>query len=491
MGFIVKMTTVILTFIGRRIFLQIFTIEYLGITGLFGGILTVLSLADLGIETAMIYSYYKPLAEGDDLKLAALTRFYRKAYNRIAAVVAVLGLAVLPFLRLIVNTEQDIPYLEVYYLITLVNSVSTYLFVYKATVIRADQRGYRITRITIWMSVLRLGLQIAVMYATRNYMAYCAVSILATMLYNLTINYVADREYPQIKLKAELDPEEKRSIFQNIKAVFIYRIATVAIDNTDNILISTIVSTAILGVYGNYSVTIVNLNMVAGIIFSSLTPSIGNLLVKETPERQRRVFTMMQTISFWAAGVFTFCLYFLTDEFISLWIGPQYVFDEFTKIAILLVFYLGITQQPVRAFRDAGGLYQRVKNIMLITAAINIALSVLLGLWLGVAGIILATFISKVSTHIWYEPILLFRDFFDGKAGGYFKDQIINFVIVVACIALVRALSPVYEATGWLRWVAKGCGCMVVINAVFFLRYFRTEEFADIKSRLKRALKNS
>ena len=484
-----KIVTTILTFVGRRVFLQVFSLDYVGIMGLFGGILTMLSLADLGIETAMIFSYYKPLAEGDVPKLAALSNFYRRAYNTIAAVVAGLGLVVLPFLRFLVNTDQEIPHLEVYYLITLVDSVVTYLFVYKSAIIRADQKGYMLNRITIWSSVIRLALQITALYTTRNFMVYCSVSIIATLTYNLFISRVANREYPQLKRKAELDPDERKDIFQQIKSVFIYRLAIVAAENTDNILISTIVSTTVLGLYGNYATLVTNITFIVGILFSSLIPSVGNLLVKESAEQRHHVFSTMQTISYWVAGVFSFCFYFLMDDFIALWIGPEYVFDEFTKLAILLVFYLGITQYPVRAFRSASGLFERIKYIMLVTAAINLALSILLGLWLGVAGILIATFISKVCTHVWYEPILLYKDFFHEKVKSYFIYQIVNFALVVALVAILGYLAPTFETTTWLRWAEKGFVCFAIINAVYLLMFYRTAEFADIKMRVKHLLR--
>ena len=50
--------------------------EYLGISGLFSNILTLLSLTDMGIGTVLIYSMYEPLANKNEQKLKELMNQY-------------------------------------------------------------------------------------------------------------------------------------------------------------------------------------------------------------------------------------------------------------------------------------------------------------------------------------------------------------------------------------------------------------------------------
>ena len=59
-------------FICRIIFVRCLTDDYLGINGLFSNILSMLSLAELGIGSAIVYALYKPLAEGNEKKIASL-----------------------------------------------------------------------------------------------------------------------------------------------------------------------------------------------------------------------------------------------------------------------------------------------------------------------------------------------------------------------------------------------------------------------------------
>ena len=74
-SFLGQMVNLALLFVSRRLFVQHFAQEYLGVNGLFSNILTVLSLAELGIGTAMVYGLYQPAAEGDKEAVRRLMAF--------------------------------------------------------------------------------------------------------------------------------------------------------------------------------------------------------------------------------------------------------------------------------------------------------------------------------------------------------------------------------------------------------------------------------
>ena len=71
----------IVQFVSRTFFIKILGSEYLGITGIFNSILALLSLADMGILTVVVYSMYEPLADKNEDKLKMLMNEYRKIYN--------------------------------------------------------------------------------------------------------------------------------------------------------------------------------------------------------------------------------------------------------------------------------------------------------------------------------------------------------------------------------------------------------------------------
>ena len=95
-------------FICRVVFVRTLSADYLGVGGLFTNILSMLSLAELGISSAIGYSLYKPIVEEDQDKITSLMHFYGKAYRIIGFVIAAAGTAMMPFLRIIIRNPPDI-----------------------------------------------------------------------------------------------------------------------------------------------------------------------------------------------------------------------------------------------------------------------------------------------------------------------------------------------------------------------------------------------
>ncbi|MCI8375970.1 MAG: transporter [Lachnospiraceae bacterium] len=451
--------------------------EYLGINGLFAEILQMLSLADLGFGTAMVYSFYKPLAEGDEHKIAALVGYYRRIYTYIALSVAAIGLMVVPFLDVIVNTEQEVPFLEVYYLLNLANTVRSYLFVYKTSLITADQKQYVISKYNAIWSMANVLAQILVLLLFKNYICYVAVSVIIGLANNIHISYKADQLYPLMKKKAELAKEEKKKIFQNIKSVFIYKLSGTLLNATDNTLISIMLGTIWVGYYSNYNLVLYYLNLFIGIIFTSVTASIGNLIVEETEEKRYQVFESLQVISYMICGIAAPCLLFLLEDFICIWLGPEFIADKLLLIAIVLNFYLGAVLRPIWSYREATGLYRKTKYVMLCTAALNLILSIWWGKVLGLAGIVFASAASRVMTYIWYEPYLLFKEYFKRNVLNFYWKIVANVSGVLALCLVCKVSVGDIQVRTWLEliWKAIGIGCISLLGMWIFYR--KTEGF--------------
>lgn len=122
-----KMVSIIFPFLIRTVMIRSLGIEYLGINNLFASILSVLSLAELGFGSALVFSMYRPIAEDNTETICALMNFYKNCYRVIGLVVLTLGLLLLPFIRCFVKSELP-PDINLYavYLLTLFTTVMTY-----------------------------------------------------------------------------------------------------------------------------------------------------------------------------------------------------------------------------------------------------------------------------------------------------------------------------------------------------------------------------
>ena len=163
-GFAQQLITLVLAFVTRTIFVRKLGAEYTGVNGLYTNILTLLSLAELGIGNVLTYSLYGALHDNDHEKLKQLISYYRKLYRYIAAAVTVVGLAIVPFLGQLV--KSTLPHNEVvlYYLLFLCNSVVSYFVMFKVTLLRADQKEYIRNIVATICLLLQYVLQIAFLY---------------------------------------------------------------------------------------------------------------------------------------------------------------------------------------------------------------------------------------------------------------------------------------------------------------------------------------
>ena len=158
-----QLLSALISFVTRTVFIQVFSTKYLGMNAVFADVLSLLSLADLGIGTAMSYSFYRPLAEGDTRRVTALARFYQRLYRRVAAAVTAAGLLLIPILPRIITTEVGRDQLTLYYLISLAGTALSYLCCSRAAVLAADQRSYVSAGLGMAMGLLRMAAQLAAM----------------------------------------------------------------------------------------------------------------------------------------------------------------------------------------------------------------------------------------------------------------------------------------------------------------------------------------
>lgn len=485
MGFFNQFVMLILSFVSRTIFIKFLGIELLGVNGLFSDVLNLLSMADLGFNTAMVYSFYKPIAENNTKKISALINFYKKIYNIIAITITIIGLAILPFIDLIVNTDKDIPLLKIYYLFALAGVVISYLFVYKTSIITADQKNYIVVRITIITNFIKTIIQIISLIIFKNYILYLLINLIGNFLNNYIASKKAVTLYPYIKEKNKLNLEDKKDIFKNIKSIFLYKLSSLLLNATDNTLISILVGTVAVGYYSNYLMIGNKVLSFIQIIFGSLTASIGNLVIKEKSEKRYEVFEMAQSISFIICGITVTCFSILINDLITVWLGKEFIFNYTVVLAISFNIYLACVLQPLWSYREATGLYVKTKYIMVIASVINLVLSVILGKLLGIGGILLASIISRLVTYFWYEPVLLFKEYFEKPVWKYFFQLGINILISGVVIIVFNKLFMNFIVVSWFDLLIKSILCGIGTFIIFVLIYMKSEGFKFVLKKLK------
>ena len=481
-----QFSLIITSFVTRTVFIHYLSKELLGINSLFTNILSILSLADLGFETAMLYSYYKPLAVKDELKLTSLTNYFKRIYIIISAVILFMGILLIPFLDFFLGNTPNIPNLTLYYLIFLVDICVSYLFASRTAIINADQKSFIIKKYSFILNLIKCLIQCLVLICFQNFLLYLLVQILYTAFLNILIVFKSRKMYPYISSKASLSKDEKRDIFKNVKSLIFYKFGGVIFANSDNIIMSILIGVVTVAIYSNYYTLINSVNSVITIVFTAISFSVGNLIASEQKNQQYAVFNKLNFFSFFILGISSVCLIILLNDFILLWIGKDFIVDMKIVIVMVINFYMQGILKPIWVYRDSAGLFKEVQFLPLFTSLLNIFFSIILGIKFGLFGVLLATIISRILSNFWYEPYLLIHNYFEGKFINYVKKLIKNIFITTVCIFIFSILNEFIFDNSWSSFILISIICSFGTLLIFTIFYIKDKDLLFFVSLIKK-----
>ena len=494
-GVVSQIILIILGLVSRKIFINIMGLELLGVNGLFTNIISMLSLAELGIGGAIYYTLYKPLAQEDYPQVRATMQLYGKLYKYIAVAVACIGIALIPFLHLIIKENIDSFYLISIYVCFLTDAVLSYMLAYKKNIICADQKSYIINTVQSGFSILLSITQIVILITTQSFIIYLIAKILFGFSSNLIFHLIANKMYPYLKdkEKIKLNEQAKAELIKNAKALFIVSIATYCIIGTDNILISIFVNVTAVGIYSNYVLIINIINMLINQVFNGLKASLGNLLVKKSIDESYSIFNILYFANFWIISFSSVSLIVLINPFISTWIGDNALFPFYIPIAMVINFYLRLMLLSIETIRAGAGLYSPYpffKFWALIEGILNLILGVILlsVFHMGIVGVMIATTISTQLAII-TVPSTVYKYVFKKPCMEFYKKYFtyLCFTILITAITL-WSCSFVNISVNLLELVLKGLICIVLPNGMIVAMYHKTNEFQYIWRLVKEIL---
>ena len=320
-----QIITTVLTFVSRTIMLNSLGLEVISLNGLFKEVIEALSLAELGIGSAIVYNLYKPLAEQNEEKVCQLMTFFKQAYRVIAITIFLLGTVICIFVPYIVkDIDFSYGYIRIVFILFVANISGSYLFSYKISLLNADQKSYIYSFYSSIIKVVTVVVEVGIMLATKNYIFYLISCILLTLLTNYIISIKIDARYPYLR-EAKLPTEEKRHIFDNVKNIFIKELSGKITNSTDNILISTIISTIMVGKYTFYSTILNVFKQFTSHVDTGIRASMGNLFVDGTKEECENVLYRL-TWGYCTLGVICgVCFFSCCQSFITFWVGEEYL----------------------------------------------------------------------------------------------------------------------------------------------------------------------
>lgn len=482
----------IMGFLSRTVFIYVLGSEYLGLSGLLNNVLGFLAISELGISTAIGFSLYRPLAEHDYKTVSALMSTYRRAYRVIAAIVFVSGLGLFCTLDFFIPPEQQPAGTGVAYFAFLLNTVIGYLLSYKTTLISSDNQAYRLTIINVAVNVIQTLLQIIVLLASGNYVAYLVVQIGCSIAGMVISNRYITKKYQEVDFytKESLDPDTKRQLTRNVSGLVIAKIGDYLVNSTDNLIITKLVSLAATGIYSNYLMIRNMVNGVIATVFTGITASMGNIVAIESKEKKLEIFHTLMFVAFFVYSFEAVCFLCLFNPFIGeIWLGDAFVFPVGTVAIIVVNNFLTGLRIPLITMKSAAGTYMEDAWIPFAFAVINLVASIVLARYMGVAGVFLGTIIGSILTADWYRPVVIYRKVFQVSVWLYYRKYILYVTLgILYMIAAYWICSWIHTPYALLSLVLKGIVAATLPVGMNILLFYTTEEFAVIRSIVKRVV---
>lgn len=479
MGLLTQFCSLILNFALRTVFIYTLGIQYTGISSVFSDILTMLSLSELGIGTAIATALYKPLHDHDQAKIRKLMLFYKQAYRLIAFLILIMGIILIPFLNYFINDIPDIEEnIRIIFLFYIIKTAASYLLIYKATLLNADQKQYVVKLLEIICSIIRYTTEIVLLLLFQQYMFYLIIEVVAIIVQNYIISKQVEKQYPFAFTRTieHLSDTEKKALYKDIKGLAMFRLSGAVGNSIDNILISSFISTVFAGMFSNYILIRRQLESIMHQFFNAVTPSIGSLVAENDSEKQYVVFKRMLFICFTVVNFCATSYFIMINPFIGIWIGDSFLLDKAIAFITAFDFFIYILLQLIASFRTANGIFVKGQYRPLITTILNVILSIILIQNYGIFGTILATVICRLVTQ-WYDPYLLCKYVFKKSFGKFYFIYWCYIALFLGCCTITYNISELLHIQSkMLNFLWKlGC-CIIIPNVIVVILTGRSNE---------------
>ena len=436
----------------RRLLIQYIGNDVNGLNSLYTSIIGMLAVAELGIGSAIVFSMYSPIVAGEKRQVAALYRLYRKLYRIIGAVILVAGLALTPFLPLLIEDYADLN-VNVYvtFLLTLIAVVLSYVYSAKSSLIEAHKNNYLTTGILTIGRLVRYGLQIAAILIWGSFTIFLTCQIIETLIiWGLTEKVVRSRYGDLILMRERVDRHTKAEIVKNVKAMLMHKIGTLLVSTSDSLIISAFIGVVVLGKYMNYVIIAGVVTSVASLFFTPLTSVIGHLCAQSDPEKTKGYFNRFYSLNYILGFIFFLGYYAVIDNVVAMCFGPGLEISRSIVFIIALNQFVQYMRSTALLFRDASGTFYYDRWKPVAEGVINLGLSLLFVQIFPadyrVVGVIAATIITTLFICDIVEPYVVFHHVFNQPCRAFCMKNYAYIAVFILSVPVMDFIRQPFDS---------------------------------------------
>lgn len=479
-----QLVLLIFGFLSQRAMNLYMGTELVGMNGVISNVIAMLSVTELGVSTAIVYHLYSALVYRDEREIAALMNLYRKAYYVFAAVLLVLGLLLTPFVPLFMKNEvYSVGYVRILYLLWLLRTVVSYPLSYKKSLLIADQNEYVVSILTILANIIGYSAIILFVTLTGRYLPALITAIVGETVLNLWVGWYVDKKYPFLPQMRMEKPDQTliSKIIADLKNVFVSKLSLNLLNGTDNLIISSFINVATVGLFNNYGLITRSVANIIRALATSIQPGVGNLFVEGDHQKNYKVLRQMTFLFFLIVSVAACGLYVLIDPFVAdIWLEQKFQLDRVSVFLAVSTCILQGIGQPIAVVMGVSGLFEREKTLSVVTAIVNLVVSLALVIPFQTAGVLLGTCLSYVI-QIVYRVYVFFHEYIKMDEKRYVFDLLEYGALTVAEVILTKFAVSLWYHPSILSFLMSAVLCVVIPVAINMVIFGRTERVKSIR----------
>lgn len=441
----------VLQFISRKVFIEQLGADILGLNTTINSILQFLNIAELGIGTAIACTLYKPISENNTTEIAEIVSLQGFLYKRIAFLILSCGFVLMLFIpEIFAKTSLPLWYAYSTFLVLLFGTLLTYLVTYKQILLSASQQEYKVQlSYKLWLLVKVLLQILAVRYLQHGYIWWLVLEAVFAIIACYSLNIAIYKTFPfigRINTSFEQLNVKYPSVRTKVSQLFFHKIASFALTQISPLILYAFTSLSMVTKYSNYTLITIGITSMLSAIFNGLNAGVGNLVAEGNKERILFVFRELFSSRFLIVGSCTICIYFLCNSFISLWVGVDFVLDKGVVLLMTIIFFMNTMRTIVDSYIQAYGLFQDIWA-PIAEAILNIGISIILGKFLGLSGILLGVIISLFIIVFIWKPIMLFNKGFHESIKIYIVLYFKHLIVLSVTIAISQYMVKLGNLT--------------------------------------------
>lgn len=480
-GIVGAVLTVALNFFVRVVLVRTLGEEINGLHSLFHTIINIMGVVELSLSTAMIVHLYAPMRDSNVKELSKILSFYNKIYILLAIGILAVGGILNIFLGAFITTGIPMSSAHLYFFIFTLSIAAGYLtYTYRLVLFGAQQN--RISSLaTLGAEIVFRGAAAIMAILFKSYVLFLICFIGEKLLGNFICGIYVKRKYKGITcwVKGENNKELRQTIMTTVKPLFVTRIADIAQNSSQSILISVLLGNiAIVGYYGNY----VLVTGAVGLLFSQLgaafTSSFGNLAIDNDKfkmyEAFRKTDFIMVSIAIVICSGFIACI----QDFIAFAFGPQFLLGNISVTILMLTMLITLVNVPVISIQNATGRHDADVKIMIIQAICSVVGGFVGGFFFNMEGLLLGMLIPMVAFTTLGKNIIIQKKLFDKNYLVVLKHLLIILLRSAVVISVV-ALATKFINTGSLLLdiLVKGIVAAFVSTIALIITSFKSKYF--------------